>query len=246
MEFERVSRTLHAARMMCDATRRGDPLGTFRRLILRRVMTVGRFSGGLLCLAVLSGCASHVSLSVPPASAPLSTRAEAYRALHSTLAVQTTTSVSGGGVSFDNEMLLGDGRTVAYAEDILPVVPEQSQSADYARRSLNKRSTGHTCGWISAVSAIAFAAIVVGVASSTGSGTNGLEKSGLAVSGLSAAGFGIANYIFLSSSSNDAMEAYRHYNDGLQQKLSICVGPKCGSSVIRDSSGSGSEAPKQK
>jgi len=213
--------------------------------MLRRVMTVGRFSSGLLWLTVMSGCASHVSLSVPATSAPLATRAEAYRALHSTLAVQTTTSVSGS-TSFDNEMLLGDGRTVSYAEDILPVVPEQSKSADYAQRSLNKRSTGHTCAWISAVSAIAFSAIVLGVVSSAESGTNGLEKTGLAVSGLSAAGFGIANYFFLSSSSDDAMEAYRYYNDDLQRKLSICVGPKCGSSVIRDSSGPGSEPPDQK
>jgi len=211
--------------------------------MLRRVTTCDRVLGGLLCLAVLSGCASHVNLSVPPASAPLATRAEAYRALHSTLAVQTNTSLGSGGASFDNEMLLGDGTTVAYAEDILPVVPEHSLSADYARRSLSKRSTGHTCAWISALSAIAFGAIVVGVASSTGSGTNALEKTGLAVTGLSAAGFGIANYIFLSNSSDDAMEAYRHYNDGLQQKLSICVGPKCGSSVIRDSDESGSAPP---
>ena len=214
--------------------------------MVRRVMTVGRFSGGLLWLTVLSGCASHVTLSVPTANAPLATRAEAYRALHSTLAVQTTRSVSGGGTTFDNEMLLGDGRTVAYAEDILPVVPEQSKSAEYAQRSLNQRSTGHTCAWISAVSAIAFGAIVLGVVSSAESGTNGLEKTGLAVSGLSAAGFGIANYIFLSSSSDDAMQAYRHYNDDLQRKLSICVGPKCGSSVIRDTSGPGSEPREQK
>jgi len=162
------------------------------------------------------------------------------------LAVQTITSVGGGGTNFENEMLLGDGTTVSYAEDILPVVPENSESAEYARRSLNERSTAHTCGWISALSAIAFGAIVVGVASSSGSGTNGLEKAGLAVSGLSAAGFGIANYVFHSNSSAEAMEAYRHYNEDLQRKLSICVGPKCGPSVIRDSSESGSELPVQK
>jgi hypothetical protein len=214
--------------------------------MLQRAWTGGRFSGGVLCVALLAGCASHVSLSVPPPSAPLAARAEAYRALHSTLAVQTTTSVRGGGASFDNQMLLADGTTVAYVEDILPVVPDDSESAKYVQRSLSKRSTGHLCGWVSAVSAIAFGAIVLGVASSAGSGTNGLEKTGLAVSGLSAAGFGIANYFFLSSSSDDAMDAYRHYNDGLQQKLSICVGPNCGSRVIRDTSESGSEPPVEK
>jgi hypothetical protein len=218
----------------------------FGGLMFQRALRGGRFFAGLLCLALSSGCASHVTLSVPPADAPLAARAEAYRNLHSTLAVQTITSVRGGGGSFDNQMLLGDGRTVAYVEDILPVVPEDSESAKYVERSQSKRSTGHLCGWVSALSAIAFGAIVLGVASSSSSGSNGLEKAGVVVSGLSAAGFGIANYFYLSSSSDDAMEAYRYYNDGLQKKLSICVGPSCGSRVIRDTNQPGSEAPVQK
>lgn len=214
--------------------------------MLQRIYVGVRSLSGLAALAVLAGCASHVTLWAPPTSAPLEARAAAYRTLRSTSAVQTTTSVSGGGTSFENQMLLADGTTVSYPEDILPVVPEDSESADYVRRSLRKRSTGHACGWVSAVSAVAFGAIVLGVASSSGSAMNGLEKAGLAGSGLSAAGFGIANYFYLSSSSDDAMEAYRHYNDGLERKLSVCVGPTCGSSVIRDVSRSDTDAPVQK
>ena len=208
--------------------------------VLMRVVAGVRGVSGLVCLAILSGCASHVSLSVPPPNAPLAARAETYRLLHSTSATQTVTSMRGS-TSFDNEMQLANGTTVAYVEDILPVVPPDSASAEYVRSSLSKRSKGHTCSWLGVASTVAFGAILFGLANSSGSGNRTLTNTGLAVTGLSAVGFGIANYFFQSSSSNDAMEAYRHYNDGLQQKLSICVGPACGASVIRDTSESGPE-----
>ena len=199
---------------------------------------------GFLCVTLVSGCMSHVNLSVPPPDAPLSTRAEAYRQLHSTSATQTITSMPGSGASFDNTLQLANGTSVAFAEDILPVVPEHSEAAEHAHSSLSKRDKAHICGWVSALSTVAFGAILFGLVSSSGSGNRTLESAGLATTGLSAAGFGIANYLFLNSSSNDAMEAYRHYNDGLQKKLSICVGADCGSQLIRDTSASGS-APRE-
>ncbi|MEO6602436.1 MAG: hypothetical protein ABIQ16_21320 [Polyangiaceae bacterium] len=202
---------------------------------MKRFLRGGRGLSGLLCATLAFSCASHVSLAVPPPDAPVATRAEAYRQLHSTSATQTVTSLRGAGTSFDNELTLANGTSVVYAEDILPVVSADSESAEYARSSLSKRSKGKTCGWLSAVSTLAFGAIMLGLLSSSGSGNRTLANAGLITTGLGASGFGIANYLFLSGSSDDAMEAYRHYNNGLQKKLSICVGASCGSSVIRDS-----------
>ena len=205
----------------------------------------GRGSSAFLCFLLASGCASHVTLSVPGPDAPLAQRTETYRALRSVSATQTTYAQPGAAPSFDNEMELANGTVVSYPEDILPVVPEESESAEYVRRSLSKQSTGRTCGWLSFASSVAFAAVVLGAISAK-SGRSTLADVGLVTTGASTAGFGIANYFFLRSASDDAMEAYRHYNDGLQKKLSICVGADCGLGIIHDTRGPTPEPRVQK
>jgi hypothetical protein len=189
-----------------------------------------RYLGGLSAfLIATAGCSPHVVLSAPPRNAPLADRQAAYRLLRPVSAAEISYSSS---TSVDTELTLANGTTVYHAEDILPIVPADSASAAYVRRSLSKDSTGSVCVLVSTLSAVAFGLLLFG--SSSYSEHSDLPKIGLAASGLSAAGFGVAGYFFRQAAAGDAMRAYEHYDEGLQKQLSLCVGASCGPGSIHD------------
>jgi hypothetical protein len=189
---------------------------------------LGWGAAALLTVAV-AGCSPHVVLSAPPRNAPLADRQAAYRLLRPVSAAEISYSSS---TSVDTELTLANGTTVYHAEDILPVVPADSASAAYVRKSLNKDSTANICTLVSTLSAVAFGVLLFG--SSSYAERSDLPKIGLAASGLSAAGFGIAGYFFRQAAAGDAMRAYEHYDEGLQKQLSLCVGASCGPGSVHD------------
>jgi hypothetical protein len=92
---------------------------------------------GVGCLA-LTGCAEHIELQAPPATAPVQTRVTAYNALRGLSYHQTTVTTSGtmGASStshYTDYLQLANGGRVYYPVDVLPVVADDSPSAKAAQ-----------------------------------------------------------------------------------------------------------------
>jgi hypothetical protein len=182
----------------------------------------------LACLA-LTGCASHVDLVAPPATASVQTRVEAFDKLkgisyHSTTI--TTVGVYGGastGHSTDY-MQLANGERVYFPEDILPVVPEDSPSAKAAEASRSKRDTTRTLTWLAIASVAAGAVLAITpIATAHNGNVDGtIVLGGLGLAILGGAGFGIAAHFVGESAEDEAATAYETYDAGLAQKLNLC------------------------
>jgi hypothetical protein len=199
----------------------------------------------LVCAALTGalGCRAHVSLSLPPPSAPLAEREAAYLELRP-VRVNETIMMGGpyGATSFDQELVLANRSRIYYPEDILSVVPRNSKSAELVERSLSSRATASACTLGGLAAMVVFAALLFAKLDSSSSSS--LSTTGLAVTGLGAVGLSMTGYFFAKSAHERAVEAYDHYDDDLQDALSICAGPRCGNPVVRDASESSVPSPK--
>jgi len=96
---------------------------------MRAVLVIG--VGGL----VLTGCAAHVDLQAPPASASVRTRVAAYDQLKGLSYHQTTVTTfgtMGSSTSHSTDYLqLANGTRVYYAEDLLVILPFTQSSPDH-------------------------------------------------------------------------------------------------------------------
>jgi flagellar basal body L-ring protein FlgH len=181
----------------------------------------------LACLA-LTGCAAHVDLVAPPASAPLQSRVAAYDRLkglsyHSTTI--TTYGPYGGSTSHATDyMQLASGDRVYYPEDILPVVPDDSPAAKAADASRSKRDTTRTLTWLAVASVAAGAVLAITpIATAHDGNVDGTPVfAGLGLAILGGAGFAIAAHFVGESAEDEAATAYETYDAALLQRLNLC------------------------
>ena len=78
----------------------------------------------------------HVALEAPRPGAPLAERQKAYDRLRPAATTRTVVTASDGSVSSatHSSVILANGQTVHHAEDMLPVVDDDSPTAEAARR----------------------------------------------------------------------------------------------------------------
>jgi hypothetical protein len=177
----------------------------------------------------LIGCAAHVDLQAPPASAPVQTRLDAYEKLESLSYHQSTiTTIGRFGSSTTHStdyMQLANGTRVYYPEDVLPVVPEDSPTAVAAQASQSKRDTARILTLASIVSAVAGVALIVlpFTQSSAGHVSATPIFIGLGVGILGGSGFGFAAHAVGESSQDEAATAYETYDSSLLQRLGLCA-----------------------
>ncbi len=124
-------------------------------------------SSKIACLAAcLLGCgAEHVALSAPPASAPPAERIAAYEKLRPLAAAEAQTGIRGAApadvLRTTEELQLAGGPRVSRAEDLLPVLPRDSEAARAAESSGSRNSVA---GWLTAGGfALLAAGVIVGV-----------------------------------------------------------------------------------
>src|SRR5690242_8244292 len=89
----------------------------------------------LISIVISSGC-GHVGLRAPASSAPDLERIAAYERLRPAAQVNEILYKAENGqvIQLRRSLLLADGTTVRYAEDLLPVVADDSVSAQATRR----------------------------------------------------------------------------------------------------------------
>jgi hypothetical protein len=180
-------------------------------------------------LLLLPGCAEHLELRAPPASAPTSERVGAYNELrglsyHETTV--TTVGTIGAATSHSTDyMQLANGGRVYYPEDLLPVVPEDSPSARAAHASRSKRDTAGMLTLGSVLSVAAGAVLVIlPITQSDGGHINGTPiLFGLGLALVGGIGFGIASHVVGQSAQDEAATAYETYDNSLLQRLNLCA-----------------------
>lgn len=166
----------------------------------------------VLAVAVVAGC-YRVDLRAPAPAAPVAERAAAYERLRPRAVA--------------DPLVLADGTTVRYAEDVLPVVAPDGAAAAHARRAARARR-----GWrrsIYAAIGVAAAGMVLVVAGAENRGTSDLPERGptfgpgvaLFIAGGAVAGVG--TWYFGAREREARRAAFAAYDEGLRARLALCV-----------------------
>lgn len=101
---------------------------------------------------MLAGCMAHVAIPRAPTDAPMAERTRAYNA-YRPLSIQYATTVSYGrggtatATTQANGLLLANGTTVFYAEDLVPMAGERSALAGLAAESANANRVADITLW---------------------------------------------------------------------------------------------------
>src|SRR5438552_2834272 len=100
----------------------------------------------LPCVVLVAGCAAqpHLQLAVPGADAAASERIASYQKLHPKDQSETVVTDAHGEIQGQSAdfLILGGGDIVYHAEDLVPVVPRDSKTAEAAARGLAYRDSG--------------------------------------------------------------------------------------------------------
>lgn len=177
-----------------------------------------------IALLATCGACSGATLRAPPPDATPTARLEAYARLRPVGRSRTVTlsQSSGGGATtgYDAPIVLADGTIVRHADDLLPVVADDGPAARAARASATARTRKML------VVAVGLAISGAGLAMTL---TNLDDETppamyaglGLLVGGAAAAGFG--GWHFSRRESEHRIEAFRRYDEGLRERLELCV-----------------------
>ncbi len=178
--------------------------------------------------AVLAGC-FHVSPQAPPRDAPLEARIAAYQQLRPTGQVHTiTTNQYGAEVGHDLDLVTASGMTVKHADDLIPVLDENSAAARTARKSGSARQNKWL--WMvggMTVSTAGFGLMWSGMNANFDDpdGMAGENRAnlgiGLGVAGAVAGAIGWYYYRHVEVSQRAA--TFANYDDGLRARLDLCV-----------------------
>ena len=173
----------------------------------------------------LGACAAqpHVRLAAPAAGAPPAERVAAYEKLRGLGQSETVIADARGDVVGQSAdfLALGSGEVVYHAEDLVPVVPAESDTAHAARRA--EHLDGAAWPW-------QLAGLVVGVAG-LGLGSYALATDdGAAVPilglGLVFAGTGLAAIPTIYDDQRaeaERISAFTHYDSDLRRRLDLCA-----------------------
>lgn len=175
--------------------------------------------------SLLVGCAGHLTLQAPAASAPEEERLRAYENLRpvdrSITRAAVQSSDPGGpsrSVVATNFIVLGNEQTVEHVEDLLPLVPPDSDMARDARKSVvfHRLSTGLI---VLGVAATIATGVLVGLSiKDEDPRAEAIAVGGGAVSGL-LIGTGIGARIHSGHRASRAFSAYDH---ALRRRLDLC------------------------
>ncbi len=195
--------------------------------------------GSLLCVGLASALVTtacggpHVRLSAPDASAPPKERLKAYGKLRPLSMHETHVTTLQGGVPVGSYrqtdyLQLASGQRVYHAEDLLPVIPEQSVSAAAAREAESSLSTANTLQWV-AVGLMVVGGMVM-VASVTSAPTDDGPNmtpvyvgGGIMMAGLPVFFWGSAER---SSAQDEKATAFETYDSSLRDQMGLCADGK--------------------
>jgi hypothetical protein len=180
-----------------------------------------------------AACHEHIELRAPESSAPEPARLRAYQELAPLSYHETQVAyVSGygfpvGTVKKTDYLQLADGRRVYYAEDILPVVPDDSPAALAANDSSSNRHLSNLlyAGGVAAI--VAGAALMVApfvthdpASQEPFNWTPALVGLGISIGG----GVGLlsASSIVDNNSQDQAASAFETYEPAVRKKLALC------------------------
>lgn len=199
-------------------------------------MNAIRTAAGAVAIAtVLNGCHSHVTLAVPPPTAPQSVRLASYQKLRSLSYHTTETTIYQSGVipisdtKTTDYMQLANGMRVYYPEDIKPVVDAESPSARAADASVSKRSVAGYLGIAALASLVGGMALALSSAGSTndvGEPNRTPMFIGIGIAAVGTLGFGFAAQAVATSSQEEAATSFETYNADLSQHLRLTRPPE--------------------
>lgn len=180
---------------------------------------------------LLAGCmrGPHVQLSSPPASAPSEERLAAFENLQPQSTAGTVTVAGSQPVAQTTDFIvLGDGRRVYHANDLVAVVPADSPTARAGRNSQAAQDRGDT--WYKVALGIALVGVAMTTYSALTAGDPGDEDFGpgpLFVVGLGVAGAGIGTGFFAGReykiAHDERVTAFSTYRKDLMKGLDLCV-----------------------
>jgi hypothetical protein len=162
----------------------------------------------------------HYTLNAPPPTAAPIERLQAFYRLR-TKGVGTVTTCRGTSCSSNQYLVLADGHEIWHADDLLPLVPADSQAArdhrDYNRKTANQRL------WLYGT--------LIGIAAGIAMIHYGWEDEGptdllWAGVGVTAAGALIGGggaYITGLQAQSAKRRMFEHYDEGLAAQLNICA-----------------------
>jgi hypothetical protein len=182
---------------------------------------------------ILVGCEPHQQLNAPPATASEAERLAAYGKLQPLSMHSTDITYLRGGVAVGHErevdyLQIADGRRVYHAEDILPVVAEDSPAATAAKRSSSKRQLGDALYW-GGVAALTAGAVLfltpLFLEDDEQTGEPSFNPPLALSGGLMLGGGALIIIAKLPSRSghDEAQTAFETYEPALRKKLNLCV-----------------------
>ncbi len=184
----------------------------------------------VICLVYSSGCYQHLDLPQLSPHAPLKTRVDNYNRYHAinSVVVSVTNADTGRKVADIPRFLqIEDGRRIHYAEDMLPVVGDQTISGRAATKSRIFRRWGHTTsigGYILSLSGmmgmVAVAPAVASEDQSAASTPTFWVSAGVLVSGTIA--YFVGRHLF-SREYDEEMVAFSNYNKSIRNNLNLCL-----------------------
>lgn len=174
----------------------------------------------LVVVALLVACKPHVNLVPPPPNATPDQRVQAFEQLHATSEKTTwTTSCRGGGgcsTTVEKTLYLANGTRVYHEEDLLPVLPPNSESAREVRAAQRARS--RQLAWGLGGAGVFVASFIVFAKTDP-------ESPGLVLG----VGFGAAlvgafmAYKYHYEAADHVGRANETYNAGLAETLRVCT-----------------------
>lgn len=185
----------------------------------------GASISALIYLVTAAGCAAspHVHLVAPAANAPAAERVAAYERLRGLAASEIEVTGARGdadGPSADF-LALGSGEVVTHAEDLVPVVAPESDTAHAARRAA--RLEGAAWPWQVAGLVVGVAGLALGSYALVTDDGAALPLLGL---GLAFTGTGLAAIPTIHDEQRaeaERISAFTHYDADLRRRLDLCA-----------------------
>jgi hypothetical protein len=181
-----------------------------------------------MALVLIAACSRpHVNLALPPNPSP-EDRVQAFTALHATGEdTEITSTCRGGGgcsTNIEKTLHLANGTDVYHADDLLPVVSDDSPTAQSVRAMHNSRSKQTRYGLYALGSFVAFVVIAFqGFSASDGGGMPLPYKLGMVGTGVGALVFAYGSYHYHWEAADHWGQANRNFNQSLAQRLNVCV-----------------------
>jgi hypothetical protein len=192
----------------------------------RRGVISGQAAMALSLSLLVAACSKHVELQAPDRAAPEAERLEAYERLSAAGQLDEVT-LSGSGKEQGRTtryMVLGDGRRVHHASDLIPVVEAESATARAAERSRSARQKRF------ALTAVGFGGAIVGTALASHAlsdvsddGVGPMFWAGFGIVSVVGVGGVLGGHYFRGVERDERVSAFATYDPSLRTRLDLCV-----------------------